>query len=108
MDREEREKCYKNYIETFGKQAQIMICIEEMSELTKELCKYFRAIGNDEKMEKVKENIIEETADVLICAEQIRFMFGSEKVDEMIEYKIKRGAKRAEEYRKKIHENKKH
>lgn len=52
-----------------------------MSELTKELYKYFRAKGNSEKLEKVKKDIIEETADVLICAETLRLMFGGKEVD---------------------------
>lgn len=97
MDREERESCYKNFIKVFGEDTQYVFAIEEMSELTKELCKYFRAKGNSEKLEKVKKDIIEETADVLICAETLRLMFGGKEVDEMIEYKIKRGQKRCEE-----------
>lgn len=100
MDKKTREEYYKKYIDAFGFDAQIMMCIEEMSELTKELCKYFRVKNKDkDKYEKVKENIIEETADVLICAEQIKLMFGEKQVDEMMDYKIMRGAKRVEEYR---------
>lgn len=99
MEREEREKCYRKFVKVFGEEAQIMLAIEEMSELTKELCKYFRAIGNDEKMEKVKENIIEETADVLTIAETLRLMFGEKQVDEMMERKILRGQERCEKKR---------
>ena len=85
--------------EKLNKLQRTLLTYEEMSELTKELCKYFRAKGNSEKLEKVKKDIIEETADVLICAETLRLMFGGKEVDEMIEYKIKRWQKRCEEKR---------
>ena len=97
MELEKREECYRKFVKVFGEEAQIMLAIEEMSELTKELCKYFRAKGNSEKFEKVKKDIIADTAAVFICAEPLRLMFGGKEVDEMIEYKIKRGQKRCEE-----------
>lgn len=97
MELEKREECYKKFVKVFGEEAQIMLAIEEMSELTKELCKYFRAKGDSVKLEKVKENIIEETADVLTIAETLRLMFGEEQVDEMMERKILRGQERCEE-----------
>ena len=34
------QKEYDTFIETYGFDSQILMCIEEMSELTKELCKY--------------------------------------------------------------------
>ena len=87
---------YAKLIEAFGEDRQLIVCIEEMSELTKELCKYLRYKG-EKNLDKIKENIIEETADVLILAGQIRNMFGKEKVDKMIEKKIKRTLERCEE-----------
>lgn len=33
---------YAKLIEAFGEDRQLIVCIEEMSELTKELCKYLR------------------------------------------------------------------
>lgn len=91
------EEYYKIFLDTFGEETQLQCAIEEMSELTKELCKYFRAKGDSDKLEKVKKNIIEETADVLTITETLRLMFGEEQVDEMMERKILRGQERCEE-----------
>ena len=58
-------------------------------------------INEEEKtklLEKVKNNIIEETADVLLCTGQVKKMFGSEQVEKMMMYKIERGKKQAEDY----------
>ena len=43
MELEKREECYRKFVKVFGEEAQIMLAIKEMSELTKELCKYFQA-----------------------------------------------------------------
>lgn len=49
----------------FGVEKQIIKCIEELSELQKELCKQFIGQGNHE-------NIVEEIADVEIMLEQMK------------------------------------
>jgi len=91
---------FDKYIESYGENGEVIICIEEMSELTKELAKYIRyknyqekyeSNENLKKLEEIKENIIEECADVLICASQIRHIFGEKEVDEMIEKKLQKG-----------------
>jgi NTP pyrophosphatase (non-canonical NTP hydrolase) len=67
------------------------IAIEEMSELTKEICKYIR--GNDNL-----NDIVEEIADVQIMVEQLISLFGIEsKVNEMIDYKMLRQMQRMEQ-----------
>ena len=53
---------------------------------------------NDKKLEQIKENIIEETADVLICASQIKRLFGDKAVEDVMDYKIERGRKIVEKY----------
>lgn len=58
-------------IDTYGVDAQCKMAIEEMSELTKELCKYFRGADNDDY-------IAEEVADVRIMLDQLCIMFGIE------------------------------
>lgn len=106
IDKEKINSAYVRLAQAFGEENEMRMCIEEMSELTKELCKYIRYLNapdiqEDEKkslLEKVKKNIIEETADVLLCAGQIKRIFGSEEVEEMMMYKIERGAKQADEY----------
>lgn len=59
---------YKQAIETYGVRAQKLMAIEEMSELTKEICKDFRGKLN-------REHLIEEMADVLIMLDQMLLMY---------------------------------
>ena len=59
--------------------------------LLKSFANTFEQKATAKNLKKLKKDIIEETADVLICAETLRLMFGGKEVDEMIEYKIKRG-----------------
>ena len=43
---------YKQFLDAWGYQAQSIMCIEEMSELTKELCKLDRYKDDEEKNKK--------------------------------------------------------
>ncbi len=97
LDKEFYNETYELFENTYGTENEIRICIEEMSELTKALCKYLRYndrnIGgvSDEKRVKAKEDVIEECADVIICAEQIKRIFGKDEVEKIMDYKIQRG-----------------
>lgn len=64
-------------ISVYGKDAQTLMAIEEMSELTKALCKERRARGNDDPIirQKILDNIAEEIADVQIMLNQLRMIF---------------------------------
>lgn len=55
-------------LDTYGSSMQIVVMMEEMSELQKELCKYLRGRGS-------LEHIAEETADVEIMLEQMKMLF---------------------------------
>ena len=59
---------YKRTIELYGEHAQKLMAIEEMSELTKEVCKDFRGKLN-------REHLIEEMADVLIMLDQMLILY---------------------------------
>lgn len=61
------------------------MCIEEMSELTKEICKSKRGKDN-------KEEIIEEMADVYIMLEQLKIIFSIEQyeIDDIARIKLLR------------------
>ncbi len=104
LDKEKFNQTFDKFTLAWGKESEMRMCIEEMSELTKELCKFMRyslnesSPENDEKLEKIKKNIIEETADVLICASQIKRLFGDEEVEEIMNFKIERGDKIVSEY----------
>lgn len=78
-------------IDYYGHEAQRDICIEEMAELTKALCKYKRYLNNEEHdQSELKDNVIEETADVFITILQVAYMFGVDKVFETILDKVDR------------------
>lgn len=62
---------YKELIEKYGKK-QVIVCIEELGELQKELCKYLRKGYTSDEL---KENIVEEMADVYIMLEQMKLYF---------------------------------
>ena len=71
-------------IETYGKDSQCKVAIEEMSELTKEICKNFRGRPNID-------NIAEEIADVSIMLMQLELIFDcTDKVIEWRDYKLRR------------------
>lgn len=86
-----REAVYRQAIEKFGEQAQIRIAVEEMAELTKELCKSFRGKQN-------REEIIEEIADVTIMMEQLRLIFDcNQDVCDQMDFKVERLLRRMTE-----------
>lgn len=68
MNHKEIIDTYKQAIETYGERAQKLMAIEEMSELTKEICKDFRGKLN-------REHLVEEMADVLIMLDQMLLLY---------------------------------
>ncbi len=98
MEEKEFNEFCDRAIRVWGEEAQIRMCIEEMSELTKELCKYIRVQKDnkpldEDKLNKTKQNIIEETADVINCVKQMARMFGEEEVEKVREFKVQRATK---------------
>ena len=83
---------YKKAIKTYGEKAQKLMAIEEMSELTKEICKDFRGKLN-------REHLIEEVADVTIVIYQLLMMYeiGDEEIQQMCERKMERLKERLED-----------
>lgn len=74
-------KLYWSAIKTFGVDLQLAVAIEEMAELTKELCKAQRTIFaartglGDGRIDNFDE-IVEEIADVQIVLEELMLLFG--------------------------------
>lgn len=64
----EEKEIYKQAIDKWGLLLQLVMVIEEQSELIKEICKYIRGRENVEA-------ISEEQADVTIMLGQLNFMF---------------------------------
>jgi NTP pyrophosphatase (non-canonical NTP hydrolase) len=75
MNKEQELKIYQEAIDFFGNTSQKIMVIEEMSELTKELCKELRERGN-------VENIADELADVEITLAQLKMIYN---IHEMVE-----------------------
>ena len=79
---------YQLALDKFGKEKQLTVAVEELSELTKEICKVLRNLGNTD-------DLSEEIADVEIMCEQLRYIFSIDKdVDDWKEYKLSRLANR--------------
>lgn len=97
-----RKNPYQILVDTFGEDLQLDIAIEEMSELTKAICKYkrFYTTADEKEKERLKSDIIEETADVMLNVEQLSYMFGTDKVEEIKEYKLNRALERASKTKK--------
>lgn len=75
-------------IDTYGDKKQTLVCIEEMSELTKAFIKLYRA--DDSKKEKAKWHVQEEIADVCVMMQQAKMIFGEKKIDKIVQWKINR------------------
>ena len=73
-----KTRIFKELIDKYGDK-QVIVAIEELSELQKELCKYLRGKGNIE-------NITEELADVWIMINQMQMLFKIDSYD--LEQKI--------------------
>ena len=81
---------YGAAVKKCGREPQLIICMEEMAELTKELSKNLRGSKN-------VTNISEEMADVEIMLEQLRVIFGNRsEVDTIKAEKLIRLADRLE------------
>ena len=79
-------------IEKYGKDAQLNVAIEELSELIKEICKHKRGNNN-------RANIVEEIADCYIMLEQLEIIFEIKALElhKMFQAKLSRLEKRLEE-----------
>lgn len=71
-------------IQHYGETTEIIVCIEELSELTKELTKHLR--DNEHSIY----GIIEEAADVSIVLDEIKLIFGSAGIESVRAEKLKR------------------
>lgn len=89
----ERAKVYAEAIATFGAEAQMVVAMEEMSELQKEICKVLRGGGN-------VMHLAEEVADATIMLEQIRLIFDiNDEVCDMMDAKVERLQQRIREHK---------
>lgn len=88
LSAQEGDETCRAALEAFGAEAQMVMAIEEMSELTKELCKHRRDRDNVEA-------IAEEIADVEIMLRQMVILFDcAGQVEPFRRYKLERLAER--------------
>lgn len=81
---EQRAQVYTNALICFGETAQMVMALEELSEVQKEICKKLRGYSN-------LDHLAEEIADATIMLEQLRLFFGlNDLVCEKMDEKVKR------------------
>ena len=100
------DKVFKQCIATYGGDAQIDMCLEELSELTKALLKHRRKsalvkgkevtpVSDDINLDEARAAIIDELADVEIMCRQMELLFQAEsEVESRIQFKVDRQIKR--------------
>lgn len=89
----ERNEILNRAIDTYGMHAQVDMCLEEMSELSKALLKMRRTDGD---IAAKLANIREEIADVQIMIDQMRIIYGPDEVDRAEQAKLARLKERLE------------
>lgn len=93
IDYEERAKVYADARATFGVNAQLVVALEELSEVQKEICKALRGKAN-------VFHLAEEVADATIMLEQVRQIFCiNEEVCKAMDGKVLRLRQRVEDAR---------
>ena len=84
MNRRQQNFILKAAIRVFGKDHQLRMLLEEMAELAKEICKYWRGDNNWSA-------VAEEITDVQIMLEQARLIFANAGNYDLIrEHKLRR------------------
>ncbi len=90
-----RPEVLQEAVAAYGTHAQVDMAIEEMSELTKALCKERRCGLGQGSRAQAHANIIEEIADVVIMLAQLLIIFDKDKeIQKEIDYKLNRLAER--------------
>lgn len=88
-----RPEILQQAVDTYGKEAQTDMAIEEMSELSKALLKHRRAEKHPEAWdyERTRQDIYEEMADVIIMLTQLLMIYGGrEEIQNDIDSKVSR------------------
>ena len=76
MTQEREAAILESAIKKFGPRLQVIVAIEELSELQKELTKWLRGKGT-------REGLMEEMADVFIMLNQLELIFGNPTEEEI-------------------------
>lgn len=93
MEKKQREELYERAIKDWGLDAQVKMMFEEMGELSVAIARFDRGRAS------IKD-VITEIADVTIMAEQMGLIFGKEKTENEIEYKLNRLKEKLDKFEK--------
>lgn len=100
MQKSKEIAIYQKIIKKFGKEAQMIVAIEECSELQKAITKLLRGYDYITALS-------EEIADVEIMIEQLKIMFKNKKqVDEFIKFRLQRMEQLLRSWNKNENQNK--
>ena len=69
-------------LDTYGNGIQLVVCMEELSELSQAISKEIRGVGD-------RNNLVEEMADVIICLEILKQIFAvtNVEIEEWVKFK---------------------
>lgn len=82
---------FKKVIEKWGVPSQLEMAVEECSELIRAIQKLKRyERWGQGSLAEIEKNIIKEIADVSIMVHQLRVIFGTRLVDDMVEHRMER------------------
>lgn len=86
------DKDLRNIAEYYGLRVQMRQLIEEMAELTQVICKAERY-----DLDTVREHLVEEVADVQVVLEQVIYLLGDNRIEQIRAEKIARQKRRIED-----------
>lgn len=98
-----KQMLYKKAVEYWGHRKQMRMVQEECAELILAVSHFLRQADREKKWDKDSEitmnAVIEETADVLNMAEQLRYMIGPKQVDKIRQVKLERVEAKLKKYK---------
>lgn len=83
------DKDLRNIAEHYGLRVQMRQLIEEMAELTQVICKAERY-----DLDTVREHLVEEVADVQVVLDQVIYLLGDNRIEQIRAEKIARQKRR--------------
>ncbi len=86
------DKDLRNIAEHYGLRVQMRQLIEEMAELTQVICKSERY-----DLDTVREHLVEEVADVQVVLDQVIYLLGDNRIEQIRAEKIARQKRRIED-----------
>lgn len=86
------DKDLRNIAEHYGLRVQMRQLIEEMAELTQVICKSERY-----DLETVRDHLVEEVADVEVVLDQVIYLLGDNRIEQIRAEKIARQKRRIED-----------